>query len=207
MPLRYSINWESPAQSGLFCWEVHSVHTRYHHKFPRGAKMAIIGTEKETNKINTLYKIVNGTLAVEIPNYFRQKERQTRNYHPLKFINAGCRTNIYKYSFFPRSVKEWNELPGTIIEGTNTEAFKLALRALARPHWAFEHFFFLYHQHKFTALFFSAHSTSTAHICWRWSVLPFADQTFRFRRSWKAITGTFFYWLLSNIQNWIWCNL
>ena len=39
--------------------------------------MAIIGTEKETNKINTLYKIVNGTLAVEIPNYFRQKERQT----------------------------------------------------------------------------------------------------------------------------------
>ena len=70
--------------------------------------MAIIGTEKETNKINTLYKIVNGTLAVEIPNYFRQKERQTRNYHPLKFINAGCRTNIYKYRFFPRSVKEWN---------------------------------------------------------------------------------------------------
>ena len=42
-------------------------------------------------------------------------------------------------------------------------------------------FLFLYHQHKFTALFFSAHSTSTAHICWRWVVLPFADQTFRFR--------------------------
>ena len=43
------------------------------------------------------------------------------------------------------------------------------------------HFSFLYHQHKFTALFFSAHSTSTAHICWRWAVLSFADQTFRFR--------------------------
>ena len=26
----------------------------------------------------------------------------------------------------------------------------------------------------------SAHSTSTAHTCWRWAVLPFADQTFRF---------------------------
>ena len=35
---------------------------------------------------------------------------------------------------FPRSVKEWNELPGTIIEATNTEAVKLALRAQARPH-------------------------------------------------------------------------
>ena len=69
----------------------------------------------------------------------------TLNYHPLKFINARSRTNIYiyiyKYSFFPRSVEEWNELPQTIIEAANTEAFKLALRAQARPNWAFEHFF------------------------------------------------------------------
>ena len=90
--------------------------------------------KRKQTRFKNLYKIVNGTRAVEIPNYFRQKERHTRNYHPLKFINAGCRTNIYKYSFFPRSVKEWNELPETIIEAANTEAFKLALRAQARPH-------------------------------------------------------------------------
>ena len=90
---------------------------------------------RKQTRLTNLYKIVNaGTRAVEIPNYFRQKERQTRNYHPLKFINAACRTNIYKYSFFPRSVKEWNELPETIIEAADTEAFKLALRAQARPH-------------------------------------------------------------------------
>ena len=101
-------------------------------------------------RLTNLYMIENGTLAVVIPNYFRQKKRQTRNYHPLKFVNAGCRTNIYKYSFFSRTVKEWNELPEAIIAAANTEAFKLAS---------------LYHQHKFTALFFSAHSTSAAHIC------------------------------------------
>ena len=32
------------------------------------------------------------------------------------------------------SVKEWNELLETIVEGANTEAFKLALRVQARPH-------------------------------------------------------------------------
>ena len=37
-------------------------------------------------------------------------------------------------AFFPRSIKEWNELPETIIEAANTEAFKFALRAQARPH-------------------------------------------------------------------------
>ena len=134
---------------------------------------------RKQTRLTNLYKIINDTLAVEIPKYFRQKECQTRNYDPLKFVNAGCRTNTYIYSFFPRSIKEWNELPKTIIEAANTEAFKLALRAQTRPH--FEHFFILfYHQHKFTALFFSPHSTSTAHICWRWAALPFADQTFRF---------------------------
>ena len=73
-------------------------------------------------------------LIFGILRYFSQKEGQTRNYHPLKFISAGCRTNIYKYSFFPTSVKEWNELPETIIEAANSEAFKLALRAQARFH-------------------------------------------------------------------------
>ena len=37
-------------------------------------------------------------------------------------------------AFFPRSVKEWNELSETIIEAANTEAVKLALRAKARHH-------------------------------------------------------------------------
>ena len=95
--------------------------------------------KRKQTRLKNLYKIVNGNRAVEIPNYFRQKERQTRVYHSLKFINAGCRTNIYKYSFFPRSVKEWNELPETIIEAANTEAFKLALRAQARNGSSIEH--------------------------------------------------------------------
>ena len=48
---------------------------------------------------------------------------------------AGLIHNYYEYSFFPRSTKEWNELPKTIIiEAANTEAFKLALRVQARPH-------------------------------------------------------------------------
>ena len=69
--------------------------------------------------------------------------------------------------------------------------------------WTF--FLFLCHQHKFTALFFSAHSTSTAHICWRWAVLPFADQTFRFLDF--RIDLHSFYLLIfyhEKFWNWIW---
>ena len=45
----------------------------------------------------------------------------------------------------------------------------------------------LLHQHKFTALFFSAHRTRTAPIYWRWAALPFADQTLRLR--FRAASG------------------
>ena len=59
-------------------------------------KWPLLEQRRKQTRLTNLYRIVNGTLAIEIPNYFNQKERQTRNYHPLKFINAGCRTNIYK---------------------------------------------------------------------------------------------------------------
>ena len=48
---------------------------------------------RKQTRLTNLYRIINDTLTVEIPNYFRQKECQTRNYNPLKFVSAGCRTN------------------------------------------------------------------------------------------------------------------
>ena len=72
---------------------------------------------RKQTRLTNLYKIVNGTLAVEIPNYFRQKERQTRNYHPLKFINAGCRTNIYiNIAFFPDPLKNKSNFPKQLLK-------------------------------------------------------------------------------------------
>ena len=71
---------------------------------------------RKQTRLTNFYKIVNGTLAVEIPNYFSQKERQIRNYHPLKYINAGCRTNIYKYSFFPHPLKNGTNFPEQLLK-------------------------------------------------------------------------------------------
>ena len=84
-------------------------------------------------------------------------------------------------------------LPSPLKNGTNFPKQLLLKLPTQRPSslpWGprpgpIEHlnifFILFYHQHKFTALFFSPHSTNTAHICWRWAALPFADQTFRFR--------------------------
>ena len=55
-------------------------------------------------------------LIFGILRYFSQKERQTRNYHPLKFISAGCSTNIYKYSFFPDPLKNGTNFPKQLLK-------------------------------------------------------------------------------------------
>ena len=82
-------------------------------------KWPLLEQRRKQTRLTDLYNIINGTLAVEIPNYFREKECQRRNYDPFKFVIAGCRTNIYEYSFFfpgplKTVCKEWNELPKTI---------------------------------------------------------------------------------------------
>ena len=88
-------------------------------------------------------------------------------------------------AFFPAPLKNGTNFPKQLLKLPTQRPSHLPWGPRPGP---IEHFYiffnwllFLYHQHKFTTLFFSAHSTSKAHICWRWAALPFADQTFWFR--------------------------
>ena len=105
-------------------WIMHArcgthIHKRIFNQFTKSSaelKWPSLEQRRKQTRLTNLYKIVNGTLAVEIPDYFRQKERQTRNYHPLKFINADCRTNIYKYSFFRDPLKNGTNFPEQLLK-------------------------------------------------------------------------------------------
>ena len=49
--------------------------------------------------------------------YVQQNTRVTRSFRPKCFINLGSTSlNNYKYSFFNRTVNEWNALPTEVIE-------------------------------------------------------------------------------------------
>ena len=58
-----------------------------------------------------MYKIVNGKIAVSIPEYIVRPTRVTRSYHSSKFINIGSNSNTYKYNFFTITLNRKN---GTI---------------------------------------------------------------------------------------------
>ena len=41
--------------------------------------------------------------------------RRSRIQHPVAFQLPYARTDIYKYSFFPNTIRDWNGLPAAII--------------------------------------------------------------------------------------------
>ena len=75
-----------------------------------------------------MYKIVNGHMNLELPPYVKSKVRQTRQYHPKKFISISSNSNTYKNSFITRTVTDWNSLPANVIGQATVETFKTALK-------------------------------------------------------------------------------
>ena len=82
---------------------------------------------KESRLIN-LYKIQHENIAIPLPDYIqRQQASNTRQYHPSKFRVMGPKTNVYKYSYFPRTILEWNSLPQSLYNIHNLDNFKTVL--------------------------------------------------------------------------------
>ena len=55
---------------------------------------------RKIKRLTTMYKIENGKIAVNIPEYVVDTTRVTRSYHSSKFINISSSNNTYKYNFF-----------------------------------------------------------------------------------------------------------
>ena len=63
----------------------------------------------------------------------------TCHQHPLHFLTPSVRTNFYKYSFFPKTIQDWNNLPTETIESSSLQLFLAKL-----TNWIIYLFFNLY---------------------------------------------------------------
>ena len=71
-----------------------------------------------------------GIARVEIFFVSLKMTRSTRLYHPHRFILPNSSTYSYQQSFFSRSIKDWNNLPSSIIESNNIDSFSAELQTL-----------------------------------------------------------------------------
>ena len=79
-------------------------------------------------RLTLLYKIIHN--LTEIPNSYLPTLSPvtiTRSNHEQKFLHYHTSIDNYKYSFFPRTIPEWNGLPQDIINQQTIDSFKQLL--------------------------------------------------------------------------------
>ena len=77
----------------------------------------------QLSRLTLFYKILNNALPISIPLHYQRTQFHTRQHHPNRFILPQVTLNTYKYSFYPRTIKDWNNLPISIIESRDLDEF------------------------------------------------------------------------------------
>ena len=81
-----------------------------------------LSCHQEVSRLKTFYTIYNNS-ALKIPYYFVTTTYATCHQHPLHFVTPSVRTNFYKHSFFPKTIRDWNNLPTETIESSSLQLF------------------------------------------------------------------------------------
>ena len=83
---------------------------------------------RKNTRLTIMSKIHANDIAIPIPEYIkRQTATNTRQYHPKRFQLVKTCTNVYKYSFFPATISEWNGLPKHILDSNAVQNFTIGL--------------------------------------------------------------------------------
>ena len=70
---------------------------------------------RQDARLTMLYKIVNDKVCIETSARLIPPSRRTRHTQPHAFQITSCSADYQKFSFFPRTIREWNSLPPEIV--------------------------------------------------------------------------------------------
>ena len=86
-------------------------------------------TRRKENRLTCLYKIKKGIVRISPPPYIQPPTHQhnTRNKKAHTIAIPDSLTNYHQNSFFPRTVRDWNQLSPSITEAPSLEIFKSKL--------------------------------------------------------------------------------
>ena len=73
------------------------------------------------------YKTVNGLVSLPIPEYVIPKARILRGEHPHQYTTVQTRTDPFRFSYYPRTIRCWNLLPVTLVTLPLVDSFKKGL--------------------------------------------------------------------------------
>lgn len=97
----------------------------------QAANLEDLSVRRYRERLKTFYLLYHQKFRMNTNAYIVPSiRRQTRSHHTKKVNDYACRTNLYQYSFFPRTTREWNLLPANVVQCENVLSF---MRELKNP--------------------------------------------------------------------------
>ena len=82
-------------------------------------------SRREKDRLTTLYKIWHGLVDMDTGDVLRLNDRRIRGQQRLYQPTANVK--VYKDSFFPRTIQDWNRLPAVVTDSPTIEEFRAGL--------------------------------------------------------------------------------
>ena len=138
--LEYALTvWGTPSQAHIKQLEsvqrraAKYVYNDYHSRRHTDTKMVEnlnrepLIVRRKTNRLSMLYRIQYGLVDIPKEKYLHSSDSRTRCQH--RFFQERIQDDIYKNSFFPRTVIDTaNQLPARVLSATSLEEFRSLLR-------------------------------------------------------------------------------
>ena len=95
----------------------------------RQLKWTPLAERRRTQRLTFFYKIIHDLVAVPADSlHIQRNQRNQRHAHSKSVKVISCTTDIYKNSFVPRTILDWNALPEETVNAKKVEEFKSALQ-------------------------------------------------------------------------------
>ena len=86
-------------------------------------------TRRKCTRLSMMYKLSRGLLKLNTENVLiPSQEIRTRNSHKFKYRVPRATKDIFKYSFYPRTLSEWNSLTKEIVLSETLDNFNSKLK-------------------------------------------------------------------------------
>jgi len=79
------------------------------------------------NRLIFMHKTIHGDHGYTLPTYVTKPTRQTRTNHQHTYNLVRARTDAYLYSYIPKTLQDWNTLPGSIASHSDIDIFRAHL--------------------------------------------------------------------------------
>ena len=110
---------------------VHNDYSKYSSvtQMLRDLKWQPLVDRRRDQRLILLYKIVNGLVAIPTDSMLEFNSRPSRTTHSKAIKVTTCNTEIFKNSFVPSTIINWNKLNNDTVNSKSVGQFKAALAA------------------------------------------------------------------------------